>query len=147
MSDYAITVLLIVVLGTVAGIVWMTTLPKLRNRRLALLGDSHNRLKTITAELLEKANDLDQQIKFSSVSGSAGEQAKLKCVFDDLVILADTIPTIDLLIEERRISETNSMLSAASKLAEKVNGLIKDVSRSVAVERSNKDVVDVDVID
>lgn len=110
-------------------------LPKVRNRRLALLLDSHVRLKGIVAELLEKANDLEQHLKYLGPGTFNGEQAKLKCVFDDLVILSDTIPTIDQLISEKKIDETNSMLSAASRLAEKVNGILGDINFSIGIQQ------------
>lgn len=131
MSDYALTVLIIVIPLAVFGAAWLSGLPKLRARRMALLSNSQERLKVVTAELMEKANDLDQHIKYAGKSAGGAEKAKIKSALDDLLILSETLPTIDQLIEENRIDDVNDMLSAASQLAEKINGLLGDVKRGL----------------
>ena len=106
---------------------------------------------------LEKANDLDQHLKY--VEGSKVQGIKLKSALDDLVILSDTIPTIDELIKERRIDDTNDMLSASLRLAQKINDLLSDVKRGMKSmpssqaliqekrSRKNESVVDVEVVE
>ena len=106
----------------------------------------------ITAELMEKANDLDQHMLYLEGSKTSAQGQKLKSALDDLVILSDTLPTIDQLIKERRIDDTNDMLSASCRLAEKVKDLLADVKRGTNKETSGsakkgQQVVDVEVID
>ena len=148
MSDYAITVLLIVTLLAIAGACWLSALPKIRSRRLASLSDSQERLKVVVAELLERANDLDQHLQYTGAN-SGEAPLKLKSALEDLVILSETLPTIDQLIKERRVDDCNQMLSASSLLAEKVNNRLADAKRAGKTKLLSKkpDVIDVEVVE
>lgn len=125
------------------------TLPKVKRRRLANLANSQDRLKAITSELLETANDLDQHLKYAGKPPTSPEFQKLKTVLDDLGILTETLPVIDQLIDDRKVEDINNMLSASSRLADKVNRMLLDIKRTskVSLIKDGTSVIDVEVVD
>lgn len=133
MSDQTIIIALlaIVILTFTASRIWSG--PRSRARRLALLSNSQERLKTITAELLEKANDIDQHLAYRGVDGTLAEKAKLGTAMGDLVILSETLPIIDQLLEEDKLDDCNQMLSASLRLAEKIRRSISDIKYTLAL--------------
>ncbi|HMP53544.1 MAG TPA: hypothetical protein PKD05_18490 [Candidatus Melainabacteria bacterium] len=133
MSDQTIIIALlaIVILTFTASRIWSA--PRSRARRLALLSNSQERLKTITAELLEKANDIDQHLAYRGVDGTRAEKAKLGTAMGDLVILSETLPIIDQLLEEDKLDDCNQMLSASLRLAEKIRRSISDIKYTLAL--------------
>lgn len=133
MSDQTIIIALlaIVILTFTASRIWSG--PRSRARRLALLSNSQERLKTITAELLEKANDIDQHLAYRGVDGTLAEKAKLGTAMGDLVILSETLPIIDQLLEEDKLDDCNQMLSASLRLAEKIRRSISDIKYTIAL--------------
>lgn len=133
MSDQTIIIALlaIVILTFTASRIWSG--PRSRARRLALLSNSQERLKTITAELLEKANDIDQHLAYRGVDGTRAEKAKLGTAMGDLVILSETLPIIDQLLEEDKLDDCNQMLSASLRLAEKIRRSISDIKYTLAL--------------
>ncbi len=135
MSDQTIIIALLatVILTFTASRIWSG--PRSRARRLALLSNSQERLKTITAELLEKANDIDQHLAYrgDSGGGTRAEKAKLGTAMGDLVILSETLPVIDQLLEEDKLDDCNQMLSASLRLAEKIRRSISDIKYTLAL--------------
>lgn len=135
MSDQTIIIALlaIVILTFTASRIWSA--PRSRARRQALLSNSQERLKTITAELLEKANDIDQHLIYrgDGGDGTRAEKAKLGTAMGDLVILSETLPVIDQLLEEDKLDDCNQMLSASLRLAEKIRRSISDIKYTIAL--------------
>lgn len=133
MSDQTIIIALLatVILTFTASRLWSG--PRSRARRQALLSNSQERLKTITAELLEKANDIDQHLTYRGADGTRAEKAKLGTAMNDLVILSETLPVIDHLLEEDKLDDCNQMLSASLRLAEKIRRSISDIKYTIAL--------------
>lgn len=133
MSDQTIIIALLatVILTFTASRLWSG--PRSKARRQALLSSSQERLKTITAELLEKANDIDQHLTYRGDGGTRAEKAKLGTAMNDLVILSETLPVIDHLLEEDKLDDCNQMLSASLRLAEKIRRSISDIKHTLAL--------------
>ncbi|MCB9468894.1 MAG: hypothetical protein H6677_11525 [Candidatus Obscuribacterales bacterium] len=133
MSDQTIIIALLatVILTFTASRLWSG--PRSKARRQALLSNSQERLKTITAELLEKANDIDQHLAYRGADGTRAEKAKLGTAMNDLVILSETLPVIDHLLEEDKLDDCNQMLSASLRLAEKIRRSISDIKHTLAL--------------
>lgn len=133
MSDQTIIIALFatVILTFTVSRLWSG--PRSKARRQALLSNSQERLKTITAELLEKANDIDQHLTYRGDGGTRAEKAKLGTAMNDLVILSETLPVIDHLLEEDKLDDCNQMLSASLRLAEKIRRSISDIKYTLAL--------------
>ncbi|MEZ4489184.1 MAG: hypothetical protein R3F51_16490 [Cyanobacteriota/Melainabacteria group bacterium] len=133
MSDQTIIIALLatVILTFTASRLWSG--PRSKARRQALLSNSQERLKTITAELLEKANDIDQHLAYLGGGATRAEKAKLGTAMNDLVILSETLPVIDHLLEEDKLDDCNQMLSASLRLAEKIRRSISDIKYTLAL--------------
>lgn len=107
--------------------VGLTYRTRYRARRYALLKDSLNRLKTVVAELLEKVNDCDQHIKYFPNQDMSVAESRLKVAASDLVTVVDCIPTVEALLNERRLNDAGDMLSASTRLIEKVVRVLAQV--------------------
>ncbi|MBK9140917.1 MAG: hypothetical protein IPM23_00365 [Candidatus Melainabacteria bacterium] len=141
-------------LCTLAVVYFAVLSPRRRRRRLALLRDSQARLQAVVAELLEKANDLDQHLKFvSNNSSKEALSSKIKVAVDDLVMLGETLPAIDQLLSEKRIDDSADMLSASCRLADKVRVVLADVNGSMRksdparIASTGSSVIDVEIVE
>ncbi|MCA9804293.1 MAG: hypothetical protein KC777_20130 [Cyanobacteria bacterium HKST-UBA02] len=141
-------------LCTLALVYFAVLSPRRRRRRLALLRDSQARLQAVVAELLEKANDLDQHLKFVNTNTSKEAlSSKIKVAVDDLVMLGETLPAIDQLLLEKRIDDSADMLSASCRLAEKVRVVLADVNGSMRksdpakITATGSSVIDVEIVE
>jgi hypothetical protein len=101
---------------------------KRKARRHAVLHDSCTRMKTVVAELLEKVNDLDQTCKFvEDKRVLAASKDRLAVAATDLVTVTDCLPSIEQLLSEKRYDDAADLLSASSRVIEKVLRIIAQV--------------------
>ncbi len=117
-SITAVATIAILFIFLIAG--WTSFSKRLRARRLALLSDSLKRMKAVIAELTERVNDADQHLNYAPEKRSAATSAKLESAASDLVTITDCLPTIEQLIVERRLNDAADLLSASTRVIEKV---------------------------
>ena len=129
MIDYLLiaVVLVFVVAAVSGGVVAIGFWSKHKQRRLARLKDSHMRLRTVVAELLERVNDLDEQLKYRNELKSGPEEDKLKVAAKDLVTVTECLPTIEELLNDKRLNDCADMLSGCCRVVEKVTRLLDQV--------------------
>ena len=104
-----------------------------RAKRKARLSDSFERLKILVAELLERVNDLDQKLQYAEPDSTVAE--RLKVAASDMVTVTDCLPAIQQLLSESRLDDCADMLSASTRVIEKVKKLLDQVephARTVA---------------
>ena len=108
---------------------------KRKARRHAVLHDSCTRMKTVIAELLERVNDIDQQSKFIDDQRIlAATKERLAVAAADLVTVADCLPTIEQSLTEKRYDDAADLLSASSRVIEKVVRILGQVSGQPGVK-------------
>jgi hypothetical protein len=113
---------------------------KRKARRHALLGDGLSRLKTVVSALLERVNDLDQQILYASNrQGSDASRARIAVVANDLVKVSDTISTIDQLIAADRFDDAADLLSASCRLIDKVVRIVTQLESGLRLPDAKSD--------
>lgn len=136
MTDYLLiaVVLSFVVVSVIGGGVAINFWSKHKQRRLARLKDSHMRLRTVVAELLERVNDLDEQLKFRADLKGGVEEDKLKVAAKDLVTVTECLPTIQELINDKRLNDCADMLSGCCRVVEKVTRLLDQVQPVVGLQ-------------
>lgn len=136
MSDYLLiaVVLSFVVVSVVGGVISIGFWSRHKQRRLARLKDSHMRLRTVVAELLERVNDLDEQLKFRGDLKGGPEDDKLKVAAKDLVTVTECLPTIQELLNEKRLNDGADMLSGCCRVVEKVTRLLDQVQPAISLQ-------------
>lgn len=136
MTDYLLiaVVLSFVVVSVIGGGIAINFWSKHKQRRLARLKDSHMRLRTVVAELLERVNDLDEQLKFRADLKGGVEEDKLKVAAKDLVTVTECLPTIQELINDKRLNDCADMLSGCCRVVEKVTRLLDQVQPVVGLQ-------------
>lgn len=101
---------------------------KRKARRLAVLQDSCSRMRTVVADLLERVNDLDQQTKFLTDKNIAStHKDRLAVAATDLVTVSECLPSIEQCLAEKRFDDAADLLSASSRVLEKVVRIIGQV--------------------
>ncbi len=104
-----------------------------RTKRKARLADSFERLKILIAELLERVNDLDQKLQHAGPDPTVSE--RLRVAASDMVTVTDCLPAIEQLLSDTRLDDCADMLSASTRVIEKVKKLLDQVephARTVA---------------
>ncbi len=96
-----------------------------RTRRTARLADSFERLKILVAELLERVNDLDQKLQYTVADPTVSD--RLKVAAADMVTVTDCLPAIQQLLSDKRLDDCADMLSASTRVIEKVKKLLDQV--------------------
>lgn len=129
MADYLViaAVLSFVVVSVVGGVISINFWSKHKQRRLARLNDSHMRLQTVVAELLERVNDIDEQMKYRGDAKSGPETDKLQVAARDLVTVTECLPTIKELLNDKRLNDSADMLSGCCRVVEKVTRLLDQI--------------------
>ncbi|MBZ0186659.1 MAG: hypothetical protein K8F91_10455 [Candidatus Obscuribacterales bacterium] len=151
LSDFAISVFVLAVLSVIGLTTWLVALPKMRARRLAVLKSSQTRLQGVVGELMEKANNLDLLLEYADKGNRAALTGKLKVALDDLLMVADTLPTIDQLLKEKRIDDSADMLSASCRLADKAASLLSEVksatdTKTPGLRDTESGIIDVEIV-
>jgi|AGTN01.1.fsa_nt_gi hypothetical protein len=138
MTDYLLiaVVLSFVVVSVVGGVISISFWSKHKQRRLARLKDSHMRLRTVVAELLERVNDLDEQLKYRSDMKGGPEDDKLKVAAKDLVTVTECLPTIQELLADKRLNDGADMLSGCCRVVEKVTRLLDQIQPAIQITDS-----------
>lgn len=108
---------------------------KRKARRHAVLQDSCTRMKTVIAELLERVNDLDQQTEFIDDQRIlAATKECLAVAAADLVTVTDCLPTIEQSLSEKRFDDAADLLSASSRVIEKVVRILGQVTAQPTIK-------------
>ena len=108
---------------------------KRKARRHAVLQDSCTRMKAVIAELLERVNELDQHSEFiDNQRVQSATKDRLAVAATDLVTVTDCLPTIEQLLVEKRYDDAADVLSASSRVIEKVMRIIGQVQAEPAIK-------------
>jgi hypothetical protein len=127
---------LLATIGVVAIILFGVGSSKKRKaRRHAVLDDSCMRMKVVIAELLERVNELDQQSEYiDDHLVRSATRDRLAVAATDLVTVTDCLPTIEQLLTEKRYDDAADVLSASSRVIEKVVRIIAQVQAEPSIK-------------
>jgi hypothetical protein len=98
--------------------------PRRKQRQLATLREYQDRLRVIVNDLLAKADEADQQSKYSGIPNEAWAQ-DLRVACSALVKLGDQLPEIEQLLEERNVAESRQVILEACRKAHDIGQKLK----------------------
>jgi hypothetical protein len=93
--------------------------PRRTQRQLSALREYQERLRVIVNDLLARADEADQQSKYSGVPNEAWAQ-DLRVACSALVKLGDQLPQIEQLLEERNVAESRQVILEACRKAHNI---------------------------
>jgi hypothetical protein len=85
--------------------------------RLTALRAQHERLTRVVNILLEKANEVDQEILYLGTTLPIPETAKLARACSNLVMLSESLPAIDELLVRQEVGKSRDAMLSSCRIA------------------------------
>jgi len=138
MPDIATSILSAVVGGAiVAGVMWSPFHKYISSRKaktLAELEVYQRRLLDLVGELMRKADELDQAVKFNQPKLSSDWHEDFSRVCSELVKLGETVKSIETLLEKRELGSCRSLLMRSASIAHHLSDQLRSLKRDAGVE-------------
>lgn len=100
-----------------------------KQRQLATLHEYNSRLKSVVSELLARADEIDQQSKYTGVP-DAGWSQLLREACTDLVKLGDQLPVIDRFLSQEEVGAARKVILECCRKADGVSRQLEKIRRT-----------------
>lgn len=118
----------------IMAIIWRKLSIYLHERRMRQIADLQaysQRLRTVVAELLARANDLDQgsaylQVEFADERENLSRRIGVAC--EELVRLGESLPLVDQLLEHRNLASGRQHLLHSCRTATRISNDLSAIS-------------------
>jgi hypothetical protein len=112
-----------------------------RQARLASLRAQHQRLTRVVNILLEKANEVDQEILYLGTTLPIPDTAKLAQACSNLVMLSESLPVIDQLLVREELDNSRDAILSSCRIAMSISNDIAVVRHSAVRHAERKQTV------
>jgi len=107
----------------------VTYFPQRKRRQLANLREYQERLRVVVNDLLTKADEVDQQSKYSGVPNKAWVQ-ELRVACTALVKLGDQLPEIDRLLAEENVGDSQQIILESCRKAHEIGQQLRQLRQN-----------------
>jgi hypothetical protein len=109
---------------------WKRWQQQQRIAKLAALRAQHERLSRVVNHLLEKANEVDQEILYLGASLPVKETGRLAQACTNLVTLSESLPSIEELLEREELKKGRDAILTSCRIAVSISNDISFVEQS-----------------